>query len=101
LFHNERQLVGKVCRAGRKGTVQRCRADGKTSRSGLHDGRNPLGPIDGACHHHGLRGGCPTDPANQIRYVSSEAIGEKVKAMHAVHRRQPAGALDDRVGGAG
>jgi hypothetical protein len=82
LFHNERQLVGKVCRAGRKGTVQRRRADGKTGRSGLDDGRNPLGPIDGACHHHRLRGDRPTDPADQIRYVSSEAIGEEVEAVH-------------------
>ena len=94
------QLVRKLCRAGRKGTIQRCRADGKTGRSGFDDRSNPLRPVDGAGHHHRFRGDRPTDAVDQIRHVALEAVGEKVEAMHPVHRRQSTGAPGDAVDGA-
>jgi hypothetical protein len=66
LFDDECELVRKLGRASREDTIQRRRADGKTGRSGFDKSGDPLGPIDGAGHHHRFRGDHPTDAVDKI-----------------------------------
>ena len=99
MFDKKRELIHELGRTGREDPIQRCRADGKTGRSGLGNGCYSLRPVNGTGYHHRLGGDRPADPANQIRHVALEAVGEQVEAMNTIYCRQPTGALDNSVGG--
>jgi hypothetical protein len=71
LVNNERQLICKLCRAGRKGAVKRRRADGKTSRSRLNDGSNPLRPVattTGFVRQRPIRTTAPSSLRGKVRF---------------------------------